>query len=84
MGTQCILGASVPSVEVLSPLGHFDAVLEPDDSDLHWLGIYDSVGLDVDSVEISHKEAFSLECHSVGLGCLILPFLASECSKVEA
>ena len=52
MGAQCILGASVPGVEELSPLLHFDAVLKPDDGNLYWLVVLEAVGLDVDSVEV--------------------------------
>ena len=84
MGAQRILGASVPGVEELSPLLHFDAVLEPDNGNLYWLVVLEAVGLDVDSVEVRLEESFSLKCHSVGLGGLELPLLFPERIHVEA
>ena len=84
MGAECLLSTSMPSMEVLSPLLHFDAVLKPNDGDLYWLRIDDSVGLDVDCVEVALEESFSLKCHSVGLGGLELPLLFPERINVEA
>ena len=69
---------------MLGPLVHFDAVLEPDDGNLHELVMFKAVGLDVDCVEVGLEEPFSLDCHSVGLGGFILPLFISECINVEA
>ena len=72
----------MPGVEVLGPLVHFDAVLEPDDGNLHGLVMFKAVGLDVDCVEVGLEEAFSLDSHSVGLGRLVLPFMVPESINV--